>query len=124
MNAETAGQILLSNYKCENDSFMFFLHERNFFCEKAFWAFYDSIAALASYIEERTFEKAEQITQCYQRLLKYIIFHFDPDDDYILSDFPVNYIDYMERIEYAVMAFFGGNASLTDDDIFELKRPQ
>ena len=70
-----------------------------------------------------TVEIAKQITQCYQRLLKYIIFHFDPKDDYILENFPVNYIDYMERIEYAVMAYFSGNAKLIDDNIFELQKP-
>ncbi len=63
-----------------------------------------------------------QITQSYQRLLKYIIFHFDPNDNYVLENFPENYIDYLERMEYALMAYFNGNVKLIEDEIFELQK--
>lgn len=124
MKTEIAKRIILDNYKIENNSFMFFLHEKNYFFEKAFWEFYESITALTLGGEERSMEIAEQITQNYQRLLKYIVFHFDPNDDFILENFPENYVDYLERIEYAIMAYFRGNEKMIDDDIFELQKPE
>ena len=123
MKTEIAKRIILDNYKIENNSFMFFLHEKNYFFEKAFWEFYESITALVLCNEEKSIEITEQIVQSYQRLLKYIVFHFDPDDNYVLENFPKNYVDYLERIEYAIMAYHCGNAKLTDDDIFELQKP-
>lgn len=124
MKAEIAKQIMLDNYKIENNSFMFLLHEKNYFSEEAFWKFYESITALALCGEEQSMEITEQITQNYQRLLKYIVFHFDPNDDFVLENFPKNYIDYLERIEYALMAYFRGNVKLIDNDIFELQKPE
>lgn len=124
MKAEIAKRIILDNYKVEINSFMFFLHEKNYFSEEAFWEFYESITVLTLCGEEQSIEIVEQITQNYQRLLKYIVFHFDPDDDFTLENFPENYVDYLERIEYAIMAYFRGNAKLIDDDIFELQKPK
>jgi len=124
MKVEIAKQIIRNNYKGENNSFMFFLHEKNYFCVETFWEFYESITVMALCGEEKSNEITEQITQNYQRLLKYIIFHFDPNDDFILENFPINYIDYLQRIEYALMAFFSGNARLLDNDIFELQKPE
>ena len=124
MKTEIAKQIMLDNYKIENNSFMFFLHEKNYFSEEAFWEFYESITALALCNEEKSIEITEQITQNYQRLLKYIVFHFDPNDDFTLENFPENYVDYLERIEYALMAYFRGNVKLIDNDIFELQKPE
>ena len=34
------------------------------------------------------------------------------------------YVDYLERIEYALMAYFRGNVKLIDNDIFELQKPE
>ena len=124
MKAEIAKHIIVDNYKIENNSFMFFLHEKNYFSEDAFWEFYESITALTLYGEETSMEIAEQITQNYQRLLKYIVFHFDTNDDFALENFPENYVDYLERIEYAIMAYFRGNEKMIDDDIFELQKPE
>jgi len=117
MTVEHAKQILLDNYKTKNNSFMFYLHEWNYFSEEKFWEFYESVTALVINNVNLS-EITAQISNSYQSLLKYIIFHFDPNDDYVLDNFPENYIDYLERIEYAIMAYFSGNAKLIDDDTF------
>lgn len=124
MTVELAKQIVFDNFKGKNNSFLFYLHEKNDFSVERFWEFYESITAMVLCGEEKTNEITEQITQCYQRLLKYIVFHFDPNDDYVLENFPVNYIDYLERIDYAVMAYFVGNAKLIDENIFELQKSE
>lgn len=124
MEAKTAIQIILNNYKGENNSFIYFLHEKNYYSKEAFWELYESIAALTLCGVEKSIEMIEQITQIYQRLLKYIVFHFDPNDLFTLENFPSNYIDYLERIEYALMAYSKGNVKLIDNYIFELQKPQ
>lgn len=124
MKVEIAKRIILNNYEGKNNSFMFFLHEKNYFSEEMFWELYESITTMALCGEEKLNEITEQIAKNYQRLLKYIIFHFDPNDDFVLENFPMNYIDYLERIEYALMAYFTGNARLVDKDIFELQKPE
>jgi len=123
ITVEDAIQTLVDNYKGDNNSFMFYLHEKNYFSVEKFWEFYESITALILN-NDNSSEITTQITHSYQRLLKYIIFHFDPKDDYVLENFPENYIDYLERIEYALMAYSSGNVKLIDDDIFELKKPE
>lgn len=123
MTVEHAKQILLDNYKTKNNSFMFYLHERGYFSEEKFWEFYESVTVLVIN-NVNSSEITAQITNSYQNLLRYIIFHFDPKDDYVLDNFPGNYIDYLERIEYALMAYSSGNVKLIDDDIFELKKTE
>ncbi len=124
MNAEIAKRIIFDNYKAENNSFLFFLHEKDFFSEEAFWEFYESIAALVLCSEEKSIEITEQITHNYQRLLKYIIFHFDTNDNYVLENFPRNYMDYLERMEYVLKAYFSGNEKLLDNEIFQLQKQE
>jgi len=123
ITVEDAIQTLVDNYKGDNNSFMFYLHEKNYFSVEKFWEFYESITALILN-NDNSSEITTQITHSYQRLLKYIIFHFDPKDDYVLENFPENYIDYLERIEYALMAYSSGNVKLIDDEIFQLKKPE
>ena len=123
ITVEDAIQTLVDNYKGDNNSFMFYLHEKNYFSVEKFWEFYESITALVLN-NDNSSEITIQITHSYQRLLKYIIFHFDPKDDYVLENFPENYIDYLERIEYALMAYSSGNVKLIDDEIFRLKKPE
>ncbi|MBQ9935823.1 MAG: hypothetical protein IJO70_08250 [Lachnospiraceae bacterium] len=123
MTVEAAIQTLIDNYKGDNNSFMYYLHEKGYFSEEKFWEFYESITVLVIN-DVNSSEITAQITHSYQRLLKYIIFHFDPKDDYALDNFPENYIDYLERIEYAIMAYFSGSVKLIDEEIFELKKPE
>lgn len=124
MKMENAKRIIHNNYKGKNNSFLFFLHEKNYFSKEAFWEFYESITDMVLCDGEKSDEITGQITQSYQRLLKYIVFHFDPKDEYTIENFPSNYIDYLERMEYALMAYFSGNVKLINDEIFQLQKPE
>jgi hypothetical protein len=55
-------------------------------------------------------------------MLKYSMFHFDPADGYVIEGFPKEYIGYIERMEYALMAYYSGNMKLVQEDMFELQR--
>ena len=122
MNIDQAKQIILENSKAEGNSLVFYLHERGVLDTEGFWDFYDSIVTLVECTEEKTPEMTRLITETYQRMLKYFMFHFDPGDEYKIENFPKDYIGYLERIEYALMAYYSGNMRLVDEDIFELKR--
>ena len=122
MDKNKAKQIILNNHNADKNSFMYFLHEKNYFSDKLFWEYYDSIVALVMTDKDKTPELTKQITGNYQRILKYFVFHFDPDDSYVLKDFPIKYVEYMERLEYALMAYYSGNIKLISEEIFELQR--
>lgn len=122
MDINQAIQIIHDNYKCEGNSFIYYLHEKNTFDAEGFWAFYDSVVALVEREELKTSELTREITSVYQLILKYFMFHFDPADGYVIEGFPKEYIGYIERIEYALMAYYSGNMRLVIEDDFELKR--
>lgn len=122
MDVNQAKQIIQDNYKFEGNSFIYYLHEKSAFDKGGFWAFYDSLVALVECEEVKTPELTRQITEIYQRILKYFMFHFDPSDLYTIEGFPKVYIGYIERIEYALMAYYSGNMRLVIEDDFELKR--
>lgn len=63
-----------------------------------------------------------RITHCYENILEFIIYHFDPNNLYEISNFPNNYADYLERLEYVIMAYRTGNMKLLDDLTFTLQR--
>ena len=43
-------------------------------------------------------------------------------DGYKIANFPINYSDYMDRIEYAIWAYFKGDVKWIDEAMFELQR--
>ena len=122
MDTNQAICIIHDNYKCEGNSFIYYLHEKSAFDKEGFWAFYDSVVALVECGELKTAELTREITGVYQLILKYFVFHFDPADGYAIEGFPKVYIGYIERIEYALMAYYSGNMRLVIEDDFELKR--
>ena len=122
VDIEKAKQIIFNNSQAGENSFVFDLHERQVFTEKLFWEYYDSIAALVTADDEKTLELTRLITDNYQVILKYIIYHFNPRDAYHMKSFPKNYLDYIERLDYVLMAYHTGNSELISDDRFELQR--
>ena len=122
MNSTEAKQILKDNFECKENSLIYLLHEKNMFSTEQFWKYYDSISVLAETDEEKSMNTAMQITNSYQDILKYFIFHLDSHDGYKIANFPQNYSDYMDRIEYAIWAYFKGNVKWIDEAMFELQR--
>ncbi len=122
MDINRAKQIIMDNTKVEGSSFIYYLHEKSVFDVEGFWDLYDSIVALVECNEEKTPEMTKNLTDTYQRILKYFLFHFDPADLYSIENFPKVYIGYIERMEYALMAYYTGNMRLVEEDMFELQR--
>ncbi|MCR5703352.1 MAG: immunity 41 family protein [Eubacterium sp.] len=122
MNWDEAKLIIKNNYECKEDSFIYFLHEKGNFSTQQFWEYYDSVVCLVQCTKERNHKEAMRITNCYESILKFIICHFDPNDLYEISNFPNNYGEYLERLEYAIMVYRTENMKLLDDSTFALQR--
>ncbi len=121
MKIENARQIISDNYNCNKNSFVYFLHEKCYFSIEKFWEYYESITAFIGE-KKKDPETTKRITQSYQRILKEIIFHFDPMDVAVMDNFPENYTDYIERIDFAMLAYYTNNIDLIDDEKFELQK--
>lgn len=124
MNNKQALEVLNCNYKVINGSFLYSLYEENLFCKDAFWKFYDSIVVLSN----RNFDKKSeqevtmQISICYNFVLKVFIYHFDRNDLCTIENFPENYVEYIERLDDAINAFFTGVS--IDETFFSLQREE
>ena len=121
MKIEKARKIILDNYDCNENSFMSFLHDKSYFSIEKFWEYYESIAAFVG-VTEKSPEITRQITQSYQGMLKEMIYHFNPMDCAVLDNLPENYIAYLERIDYALLAYYTDNIDLLDNETFELQK--
>ena len=120
MKIESARKIILDNYNCNKGSFVYSLYEECYFSIEKFWEYYESIAALVG-VYEKSSEITRAITDSYQRILKEMIFHFDPMDVAVMDNFPENYTAYIERIDFALSAYYTDNIDLLDNDTFELQ---
>ncbi len=105
MDTRNAERILQDNYNIANDSFLFFLHERDRFCADKFEELCQSVEALGG---SESAETARKITFCYQAVLKELIWHFNPKDSSQIKDLPENYMDYIENFDCALARFYIG----------------
>lgn len=48
--------------------------------------------------------------------------YFDPNDAAVMGKFPPNYNAFIERIDFAVRAYFFNDISLLEDEGFELQK--
>ena len=121
MTIDQAKHIIEANYSMRKNTLTLLMYDDCEFSADAFWAFYDAIACVT-----RAFEKNEilttQITVGYQKFLKEIIYHFAPNDVATMAFFPENYNDYIERLDYAVLAYLNDKPEWLDDKIFDLQR--
>lgn len=123
MSIEEAKKIILDNYYAKNCSFVYFLHEECYFSVEKFWEYYESVAALAGLdMSQKNLELTMYISCSYQIILQEIIFHFDPNDVAVMEKFPSNYTAFIERIDFAVRAYFLNDISLLEDEGFELQK--
>lgn len=121
MTIKDAKKIISDNSNYEKDSFVCYLYEEGYFSIEKFWEYYDSIAALIGE-KEKDAETTRKITQSYQNILKEFIWHFDPNDIADIKNLPENYTDFIERLDFALTAYYTNNTNLIDDDLFELKK--
>ena len=107
MTKDEALKIVNDNYAAANDSFLFYLHERDSFRADRFNTLCKAVDALADSKDEML---TEIITRCYQSILKEFIYHFNPNDSSQIRDFPKHYTHYLEKFDCALARYYiGGN---------------
>src|SRR5688500_11980900 len=100
MNIHKATRIIYDNANSDNNSFLYFTHEKSIFDEKAFWTFYNAIRfiGIASFKEEYLQrDLTTKIVKSYGYFLLQIGFHFDRNDQYSIKNLPYNYVQYCSR---------------------------
>ncbi|MGX8774070.1 MAG: hypothetical protein ACSW8G_03320 [Bacillota bacterium] len=105
MNIEDALRTIDDNKNASNDSFLFFLHERNMFSEEAFR---DLCEAIDSLEEEPALDTKliVDVSEIYQFALFSLMCHFDPNDSYCIEKLPADYADCAEELRAAVESFY------------------
>lgn len=90
--------IIDDNIHAANQSFLYFLHEKNRFDIKSFMD-------LCNYVQTLDCVSAIELRELYfiqNQILKHIIYHFDKNDISKISDLPPNYWHYMELLDVAI----------------------
>ena len=87
--------IIDDNYSGTKQSFLDLLHEESTFDMKAFMDLCNYIRALDSI----TINELQKLHFIHYQILRHLIYHFDINDQYEISDLPQNYWDYIELIE-------------------------
>lgn len=99
-----AKKIIEDNYNAANDSFLFWLHERDSFRADRFDELCQSVEALAQ--DKISLGMARTVTHIYQCILKELIYHFNPNDSSVIKDLPDNYTEYLEKFDCALARYF------------------
>lgn len=83
-------KILDANYKCEEGTFLYYLNEEGRFDKKSFWKYYDCICDLGKKCHSEKFEQQilVEVNWTYAFILKSILYHFAPNDIYMIKYFP------------------------------------
>ena len=111
-------QIIKDNENAQNNSFLFFLHEKSLFSKTAFRELYDAIDCIRQEgIRDESIIIV--ISRVYQEILKEVVYHFDPQDLCSLEGFPNDYHGYIERLDYVIQELYEGRTETIDDSIFE-----
>ncbi len=116
-------RILEDNYNIADESFLYYLHEKNQFNIESFWNLYDSIVELrkADCEEKFNMDLIRKLNFIYKSILQLFLYHMDSKDEYYIEKFPQeDYNLYIERLDGAIDGFYGGYE--VKEELFELKR--
>ena len=87
----------------ENQNFLYFLHEEDKFDCSSLSAFCQYLAK----IEAISLAQLKGSHFIQEQILKHLVWHFDSQDLYTISDLPSDYGEYLESIECEINKLFG-----------------
>lgn len=93
--------VLKDNINARNNSFMYYLHERDTFNEDKFKEFLYGLSHVTLYDIE-TYMGLEYVIR---QIWRHISCHFNPNDSFEITDLPENYIRYIEWLEMEVTVY-------------------
>ena len=121
MDLHKSKHIIFANYRKEENSLIYLLNEECKFVISAFWEYYDAIAFVTRNSIKNE-DLSAQIAISYQWFLKELIWNFAPNDITVINDLPENYIDYIERLDFAIRAYYEDKPEWLRDELFDLQR--
>ena len=101
MHKET--NLIKDNKRAEIHSFLYYLHEEGKFDCSALSAFCQYLAK----IEAISLAQLKDLHFIQEQILKHLVWHFDSQDLYIISDLPSDYGEYLDSIECEINELFG-----------------
>lgn len=90
--------VIEDNINAANHSFLYFLHEENKFDPKA-------ILNLCNYIQTLDSVTIFELKKLYfiqNQILKHLVYHFDRNDMYEISNLPLDYWEYVELLDTVI----------------------
>ena len=101
MHKET--NLIKDNKRAENHSFLYYLDEENKFDCSSLSDFCQYLAK----IEAISLAQLKDFHFIQEQILKHLVWHFDSQDLYIISDLPSDYGEYLDSIECEINELFG-----------------
>ena len=80
----------------DENTFLYLLHEEGIFDEELFREYIENVRLVN--IENTEKERIIVIIESNEYILRNVIYHFLPDDLYVMKNFPPNMSDYVEQI--------------------------
>jgi len=104
-------QELKKNYNCEVGSFIYSLHEKNYFDEDLYWKYYNCILNLSTYYKDKEYDTdiTKMIVHTYSYFLKSLVWHYNPNDMSRIINVPNDRLHlFIERLSVRVeYSYFG-----------------
>jgi len=95
--------LIEDNKRAENQSFLYFLHEENKFDCSSLSVFCHYLAK----IEAISLAQLKDLHFIQEQILKHLVWHFDSQDLYTISDLPSDYWEYLDSIGCEINELFG-----------------
>jgi hypothetical protein len=114
-------ETLINNYKGEEGSFIYSLHERSYFDKDLYWNYYNCIVNITESLLDKPADEeiSKMIFDTYNYLLKSIIYHFSVNDLRIIDNLPLEEIhQYIERLSIRISQGYFEKRHI-DEEIFE-----
>ncbi len=88
--------IIRKNIDIEEKTFIFLLHEKSIFDEELFQEYIGNVCLLSAENTEKEMIIVTIETNDY--IIRNVIYHFLPEDLFVIKNFPTNMGDYIEQI--------------------------
>lgn len=93
---QTEKNLIEDSKRAENHSFLYYLHEEGKFDSS-------SLSALCQYLAKLEAISLAQLKDLHfiqEQILKHLVWHFDSQDLYIISDLPSDYWKYLDQMKF------------------------
>lgn len=100
-----AYEVLDNNFEAKDNSFLFHLLYKRVFFKEGLRQLCECIYTLAEQ-NIKIATTATKINKIYGQILKCFLYHFDPNDPYVISNLPENYNRMINQLEKSIDFYF------------------